>query len=340
MKDGLPISQTAVDSLGWIKKLYVDEDNNVIPGLEKEWQTIQDHYMFNKQGVLAQELRGRFWIAHEGEHPQSPFNSSPAGVIPLTITWRVFAGFFDWLLSFTPWGAGKAAYEGYREGGLEGALAGAGSSMTHGLVSKKMMGKIVKSGEGVVDVVDAAGQAVAPIAAFAGPEATAALAALHAGRRALHGENMSEILKEAAMSSVPIPGGAGGLLKGVGGKGIAGALEHAVEKTAASKGITSAVEGAVGGKSGLLDAAKGALKDAARDTVAQAKQAAVDQVNQTMANAQQAAISKATAKEPQAQVGGARKEHLSTEAQVMGAAVVALIAGGSLKGLVDYLMTE
>jgi hypothetical protein len=42
----------------------------------------------------------------------------------------------------------------------------------------------------------------------------------------------------------------------------------------------------------------------------------------------------------QDQSGGARKEELSTEAQIMAATVVALIAGGSLKGLVDYLMVE
>jgi hypothetical protein len=42
----------------------------------------------------------------------------------------------------------------------------------------------------------------------------------------------------------------------------------------------------------------------------------------------------------QNQGGGARKEELSTEAQIMAATVVALIAGGSLKGLVDYLMVE
>jgi len=39
------------------------------------------------------------------------------------------------------------------------------------------------------------------------------------------------------------------------------------------------------------------------------------------------------------QEGGAHPEELSTEAQILGATVVALIAGGSLKGLVDYLMT-
>ena len=42
--------------------------------------------------------------------------------------------------------------------------------------------------------------------------------------------------------------------------------------------------------------------------------------------------------------GGARheeqKEPMSTEAQVMGAALIAIIAGGSLKGLIDYLTAE
>jgi len=40
------------------------------------------------------------------------------------------------------------------------------------------------------------------------------------------------------------------------------------------------------------------------------------------------------------QTGGAREESLTTEAQIMGATVIALIAGGSLKGLVDYLMPQ
>jgi hypothetical protein len=40
------------------------------------------------------------------------------------------------------------------------------------------------------------------------------------------------------------------------------------------------------------------------------------------------------------QTGGARDEPLTTEAQIMGATVIALIAGGSLKGLVDYLMPQ
>ena len=37
--------------------------------------------------------------------------------------------------------------------------------------------------------------------------------------------------------------------------------------------------------------------------------------------------------------GGAYSE-LSTESQVMGAVLVAILAGGSLKGLIDYTMTD
>ena len=40
------------------------------------------------------------------------------------------------------------------------------------------------------------------------------------------------------------------------------------------------------------------------------------------------------------QSGGAKTESLSTEAQIFGAVTVALIGGGAIKGLVDYLMKE
>ena len=48
---------------------------------------------------------------------------------------------------------------------------------------------------------------------------------------------------------------------------------------------------------------------------------------------------KPTKPKPVAMKGGAR-EDLSLESQIMGVSIVALIAGGSLKGIVDYLMTE
>ena len=38
--------------------------------------------------------------------------------------------------------------------------------------------------------------------------------------------------------------------------------------------------------------------------------------------------------------GGARKQELSLESQVMGASIAALIAGGALKGIVDYLISQ
>ena len=39
------------------------------------------------------------------------------------------------------------------------------------------------------------------------------------------------------------------------------------------------------------------------------------------------------------QKGGSRSE-LSSESQILGATVIALVAGGSLKGLIDYLMNQ
>jgi hypothetical protein len=45
---------------------------------------------------------------------------------------------------------------------------------------------------------------------------------------------------------------------------------------------------------------------------------------------------------PTKQKGGADEEAepLSLEANLMGATIVALIAGGSLKGVIDYMMKE
>jgi len=61
-------------------------------------------------------------------------------------------------------------------------------------------------------------------------------------------------------------------------------------------------------------------------------------VTSAMAESQLDEIKRAAARPVMS--GGARKEILSLEAQVMGATVMALLAGGSLKGIVDYLMTE
>ena len=118
LKDGLPISQTAVDSLGWIKKLYMDDEGNVTPGLESEWKTIDEHYSFHAKGIVGQEMQGRFWIAHGDEKPKLPGQNTIPGIIPLQIFWRVIVNFLMWIVSgilflwkMTPMGRASALAE-------------------------------------------------------------------------------------------------------------------------------------------------------------------------------------------------------------------------------------
>ena len=99
LKTGMPISQTAVDSLSWIRKLYMDDEGNITPGLESEWKTIDEHYNFHAKGILAQELQGRFWIAHGKETPKLPGQNTIPGIIPLQIFFRVWVNFIIWVIN-------------------------------------------------------------------------------------------------------------------------------------------------------------------------------------------------------------------------------------------------
>lgn len=118
MKKGMPISQTAVDSLSWIKKLYLDEEGNVKPDLQREWDTVNEHYNFHAKGIVGQELQGRFWIGHGDEKPVLPIQGSIPGVIPVTLFFRMTVNFFMWCISglialweMTPWGRAAKVFE-------------------------------------------------------------------------------------------------------------------------------------------------------------------------------------------------------------------------------------
>ena len=190
MTEGMPISETAVDAFGWIKSLYFNEEGAITPGLEQEWQTIYEHYMFKKSGVSAKELEGRFRIARKGELPVTHFTSTaPAGIIPFTLAKRIVLNTIYSIISAV----------GYN------TPIGRGFKIANALV----------------------------------PNAVAVATPLTNGVK-----NISDI-RHNLLNRIGVPA-----------------------------------------------------------------------------------------------VGGARKEPLSTEAQIMGATVIALIAGGSLKGLVDYLMKE
>jgi TM2 domain-containing membrane protein YozV len=114
---------------------------------------------------------------------------------------------------------------------------------------------------------------------------------------------MEEGLKRAAAAAETAAGGlAGGLLSAA--AGAAGGLPG----VAATRGVAGGLPGVAAARD-LAGGLPGGLLSAAAGAAAPAR-------------------------------GGAREESLSTEAKIIGASLAALISGGALKGLVDYLMTQ
>jgi len=325
MKDGLPVSQTAVDSLGWISILYLDEDGKVKKGLEKEWQTISDHYMFSRQGIIAQELRGRFWIARKGEYPQSPFTPSPAGVVPFTLFSRIISSMWEGTWDNTvgwAWGQGEGFFSFVYK---------------YAMIGLKFVGTLLGVADSVVQAIPT--PAMLAIPPPFGEIAIAAKPILHAGTQLAQGKNLASVATNVVSGTLSsfIPGG--NLLKGTLGS--------------ATGGLGGLVSGSLGGKEGLGNLVKGALtgsKEEAQPTtnIKEKEPQLTSVVNEeptkgstNSGNAEEDTGAVNTqSKNQMVQAGGSHTQSLTTEAQIMGTVVVALIAGGSLKGLVDYLMTE
>ena len=237
MKKGMPISQTAVDSLGWVKKLYMDDEGNITPGLEQEWKTIDEHYNFHTKGILAQELQGRFWIAHGDEKPNVPTQGTVPGFIPLQLFWRMNVNFITWVFA--------------------GVIS---------LWKKTPMGRGMAMAEKSLE-------------------------------KANEGFAKAQQFADAAKAAKQKMEGLGGLAKGLESKGMDGLAKGLESKgmDGLAKGLESKGLGGLGG------------------------------------------LAKGLGKKPQR---GGSLEELSTESQVMGGIIVALLAGGSLKGLIDYTMNQ
>jgi hypothetical protein len=322
MRDGLPVSQTAVDSLGWISILYLDEDGKVKKGLEKEWQTISNHYMFHRQGIIAQELRGRFWIARKGEYPQSPFTPSPAGVVPFTLLSRIISSMWEGTWDNTvgwAWGQG------------EGFLS---FIYKYAMIGLKFMGTIFGVADSVVQAIPLpvimAGLAVPPLTVLepAAPLIQPVVHGIAEGvQNLIQGKPLESVAKNTVSSAKSE--GLGNLIKGAAGAvgnkgGFGGLVSGALGGKGGLGGLVSGAEGLLGGLTGSKESeSKGKESKESKDSGnAEEDPGAVNTIS----------------KNQMVQAGGSKS--LSTEAQVMGTVVVALIAGGSLKGLVDYLMTE
>ena len=165
--------------------------------------------------------------------------------------------------------------------------------------------------------------------------AKAAQEARKAGMKAMKGD-FSGLTKLA--SKVPgLPGLPGGIEKAV--SGATQALQTAQSSVS---GITQTAQAVAGAASGLTGAATNPLQSiagAAKGLLGQAQPALTPQ--QTPQQTPQPTPPATQPATTQAQAGGSYKsseEPLSTEAQIMGATILALIVGGSVKGLVDYML--
>jgi len=256
MKKGMPISQTAVDSLGWVKKLYMDDEGKITPGLEQEWKTIDEHYNFHAKGILAQELQGRFWIAHGDEKPTLPSQGTVPGFIPLQLFWRMIVNFIMWVFT------GILALWKMTPMGRTMALA------------EKSFNKV---NEGITKAQQFADTAQAAKQKFDG------------------------------LASQGL-GGLGGLAKGFESKGLDLAKGLESKGLDLAKGLESKGLGDMKGLASKIPGGLGSL-------------GSLGSLGKKL------------------QRGGSLEE-LSTESQVMGGIIVALLAGGSLKGLIDYTMNQ
>jgi hypothetical protein len=110
-----------------------------------------------------------------------------------------------------------------------------------------------------------------------------------------------------------------------------GAVNQAQE--AFHQGLTGAVNQAQQKVAGVVNQAQGAVQQKVEGAVNQA-QGAVNQAQGSVNQAQQ----RLTGDVNPPQAGGGVP--LSTEGQILGASVIALLIGGTLKGTIDYLMSE
>jgi hypothetical protein len=194
------------------------------------------------------------------------------------------------------------------------------------------------------------------------PWAPAVLAGKIAGAIAVKKAGLGPLAKELGLPNIPVDDSKLGKLGGIAkmmestGAAITGAVGKVNESLKGSVGQIG--QRTTGYNDGLTDsvtsaaqstgaAITGAAKSTGTAIGAAGKSVAdsLNPVNKVLGGLKPASglagvLSSAAKTIAPAQAGGARAEPLSTEAQVFGAVTMALIGGGVIKGLVDYLITE
>jgi hypothetical protein len=356
MKEGLPVPDTAYNGFAWFKSLYVDKaGNSDSPESAETWERLKEHYIFKKEGLTAAELRSRFWIGRAGEIASPTETKEEPTIIPdsfppVTIMLRLFYVLGTWIVLGVNVGMAIA---------FPANIAIKANAMVSAKMAEAQL-KLIEKG-GIPGGLPGGLPSGLP-----GGLPSGLPGGLPGGLPS--GLPGSGDLTKGLPSSPP--GLPGDLTKGLpgpitGDKGAASPSTDSATTQAVAPAATQVVAPAA---PSTATAAPSTTKNNAANeknidfvlktpqikqnplTPESLQQASLGYKNRTgqipLTNREQSAAiaagrpAAAAAGGARPQLGGARKEELSSEAQIMAATVVALIAGGSLKGLVDFLMLE
>jgi hypothetical protein len=189
------------------------------------------------------------------------------------------------------------------------------------MIGLKFLGTLLGVADSVVQAIPLpvmiAGLAVPPLTVLE-PAAPFIKPVVHGITGLVQGKNLASVASNAASGLIP----GGDLLKGTGG-------------------LSGLVSGTLGGKEGLgnlVKGAAGALTSSKQETNGKESEPKGKESKDSENAEENPGAVNTQPKNQMIQAGGSQT--LTTEAQIMGTVIVALIAGGSLKGLVDYIMTE
>jgi TM2 domain-containing membrane protein YozV len=353
-----------------------DEDEDAF---KQEYENMQKNYMFERDGITGDELRRRFWIAYEGEKP-APINAKSApGLPPWTMFMRICKIIYGWLKkayekieetvlkNMGPQGQailaakklqkfGMKMVEGKKSlsldtladaaGDVASVLPGnKGAQVRKGLKqARQVYGQVQQGIQQAEQFYDQAKQGYEQVKGVVGQvqqgveQVKGVVGQVQQGFSGVTGSNpFSSVLGQVdATGSNPLSS----VLGHVGATGSNPSLSSLFSPagvTGSNPSLSSLFSpaGVTGSKPSLTSflSHAGATGSSPLSSVFSARPGASLFGSAKGKFGSLGAFHK----------GGATPEDskpLSLEAQVMGAAIVAIIAGGSLKGLIDYLMTE
>lgn len=351
--EGLKNPSVAVSFLGWPQKLFMESGQiigsdewkdrwaNEAEKLDKgaitfsRWRHVREYFMIDSKGITEEVFKSIFAIKNTlpVKSPSPPSPPSPpqsggasteqatssteggddvAGIPPIDLAWQageivydqvssVAYGILDAVAMATPWGAAaKTAQLALKAAAKQGGIQ---------LPTALTKGNPMAALRGLASEVGSKGfsKAVGNVAKQVGSEA---LSTATKGMSQAVGNAVSAKVADVAGVATKVADVAGVAARvAMDPKGLAGVASRVAMDPKGLAGVASKVADVAGGPTG----SKG--------------------MSQAVGNAKP--LPSATKQE-----GGGSTDSLSLEAHILGASVIAIISGGTLKSLIDYLVSE